>query len=443
MPQLHITSIRACIFALVVMGGRALSQSDASADLHPLAETPVDAGVLDLASGTWRARVPGEGLAGTIYANTCPSAVFVDATAAGTVLVDEGRIPSTSSPSPRGDQNAYRVTDFTFAYATRAIDPGQGGPGAHVLIELFEGYAPCAPLISSEEPRARFELRDLPGAPAAGVLAAYVVTVELPGLETCLAADGDGQYDANPLSDGFGVSMRILGETNGPAGFLLAGPVPGGCAVGDGTRWQNPEGPGSGVSNFNFLRREGSSPGCISFGAQAWGGLFFALSSSIPGACSEPGNAYCYGLACPCANDDPHAGCRNGSNFGADLRGYGSTSVGADDLVLTAAGLPPNVFSVFIMAPGQQTAPFGGGLLCIQPGPPQSGDIGDGYFRFGALAPASASGIRQLGPGIAALAQGAIGLGVTRYFQCWYRNTGVGCGQTFNLSNAYSVTFVE
>lgn len=407
-------------------------------------QPPTDAGILQLATGTWTPRAPAREGAGelVIYANTCPSGFFGDASAPGSVLVDEGRVPSGSSTvGLTGDLGAYGIDAFTFGYATRALDPAAGGSGAHVRVEFFAHYAPCAPLSLSDEPVARFDLRGLPGAEVSGELAAYLVTIDLVGIQFCLPADGDGVFDNHPLTDGFGVAMRILGETSGPAGFLLAGPQPGTCVVGDGTRWQNPELPGAGLSNFNFMRREGPGAGCIDFGGIAYAGLLLSIESSAASPCSDPGTPYCYGTSCPCANNDPHGGCTNMAGLGADLRGYGSSSVLVDDLTVTASGLPEGSFMIFFMAPGQQSTPFGGGLLCAEPGPPRAGGMGAGFFRFDPARTVPPSGVVQLGPGIAAQGAGAILAGTTFNFQAWYRDTANPCGSSFNLSNGYSVTF--
>ena len=430
---------------VAVLGEPARGQADLEVTPIPLAGPVVDAGIIQLHSGIRRPRNPQtEGLIGSIYANTCSASAFVNAVDPGTILVDEGRVPSTSSTAgPVGNLDAYRVTGFTFGYATRALDTSVGGPGAHALVELFERYQPCAPLTLTPPPKLRADLHGLPGVLESGQIAAYLVTIELDGaLEFCQRADADGTFDGNPLADSFGVAMRLLDEIGGTAGFLLSGPSAG-CAVGDGTRWQNPDQLGAGLGNFNFMRREGSSPGCISFGATAYAGLFFALHSNAPGTCAEPGTAYCFGTACPCANDDPDAGCRNGPLLGADLRGYGSASVAADDLVLTCSGLPVTSIAGFFMAPLQQSASFGGGLLCASPGPPQSGNPGPGYVRFPGNTTLSVTGIVQLGPGIASLSLGSITVGATRNFQCWYRNVNPSCGTSFNLSNAYTVTFAD
>ncbi|MCB9913911.1 MAG: hypothetical protein H6828_02035 [Planctomycetes bacterium] len=50
--------------------------------------------------------------------------------------------------------------------------------------------------------------------------------------------------------------------------------------------------------------------------------------------------AYCFGVGCPCGNDDAGAGCRNGTGAGALLTSTGSSSISAGNLVLSGSGLP-------------------------------------------------------------------------------------------------------
>ena len=110
----------------------------------------------------------------------------------------------------------------------------------------------------------------------------------------------------------------LLGETNGPAGFVLAGPTPGGCPVGDGTRWQNPGSPGSGLWNFNFLRREGFSPGCINFPGVAHAGLYFSLG--VPCRASADRGWVLLQRELSVHEQHPHGGCRNETAFAPAFR---------------------------------------------------------------------------------------------------------------------------
>ena len=76
------------------------------------------------------------------------------------------------------------VDSFAFGYATDALDPSNGGPGASIEIALFEGTSGFGSLGNEV---ARFVFSGLPGTTGAG-FAAVVVTVDLSGgFELCLA----------------------------------------------------------------------------------------------------------------------------------------------------------------------------------------------------------------------------------------------------------------
>lgn len=156
---------------------------------------------------------------------------------------------------------------------------------------------------------------------------------------------------------------------------------------------------------------------------------------------ADPGTAYCFGTSCPCGNTDALGGCANTTAHGALLRGSGSASVTADDLVLRTEFLPPNVLSRLYMSQTTNSMPFGDGLLCAGAG---------GYpaFRFPATS-SGPGGVLVEGPGIAAFSAaqfgpaGTLAVGSTWNFQAWYRNPGGPCGSNFNTSSAWSVTMTN
>ena len=57
-------------------------------------------------------------------------------------------------------------------------------------------------------------------------------------------------------------------------------------------------------------------------------------------------------------------GCANFSGIGSLLTSCGTSSVVADDLVLTASNLPTNNFGIAFMGATQAMLPFGNGILC-------------------------------------------------------------------------------
>lgn len=151
--------------------------------------------------------------------------------------------------------------------------------------------------------------------------------------------------------------------------------------------------------------------------------------------------SYCTGsTSCPCGNTAPGEGCLNSTGGGAALQAAGTASVTSDDLVLTASGVPALQNGILVMGGGQTCPkPFGGGVLCVDPGTV-------GICRF-PVQNSGAGGLLTQGPGLVALSQTPqlgcpIQSGDTWNFQAWFRDPQGFCGtEGFNLSNALSVTF--
>jgi hypothetical protein len=149
---------------------------------------------------------------------------------------------------------------------------------------------------------------------------------------------------------------------------------------------------------------------------------------------------YCFCPSGPCMNSQGSSGCKNSTGAGTLLTGKGSTSVGSDELFLTATGVPPNQFGIIFMGGAATTPmPFGDGLLCV-------GSGGMGTYRY--LPPKNSGSLGQIVEGpIVSLSQifpqpGKVDVGEQWFFQCWYRDPPGPCGSGFNLSNALAVTFV-
>ena len=146
--------------------------------------------------------------------------------------------------------------------------------------------------------------------------------------------------------------------------------------------------------------------------------------------------AFCFGVGCPCANDDPNAGCANASGHGALLSAHGSLSFTENDLVLAASGLPRGEFGILVVASAQTSVLFGDGLRCID----ADGPGGSGYHFFGPPRLTGPRGVLEVGPdafqGIPGVLEGS-----TCYFQVWYRERQGPCGTSCNLSNALAITF--
>ncbi len=89
------------------------------------------------------------------------------------------------------------------------------------------------------------------------------------------------------------------------------------------------------------------------------------LGSSGTSLAQEPGSPYCFGVACPCGNDAPDAGCINSSGLGGKLTVSGSNSITADDLVFVGTQLPKNSVTLVALGTNQAHKPFKDGFLCL------------------------------------------------------------------------------
>ncbi|MFT5153326.1 MAG: hypothetical protein ACI841_003326 [Planctomycetota bacterium] len=141
------------------------------------------------------------------------------------------------------------------------------------------------------------------------------------------------------------------------------------------------------------------------------------LSVAPPAACV--GTNYC--LTSP-----------NSAGSGAIMCSTGSSSVAANDLVLTCSGMPTGQFGIFFYGPNQIQAPFGNGFRCVGGATNRlpilnAGTSGSISYALDNTSPPSASG--------------QISAGQVWNFQCWYRDP-VGGGSSFNLSDGHSIIFL-
>jgi hypothetical protein len=144
-------------------------------------------------------------------------------------------------------------------------------------------------------------------------------------------------------------------------------------------------------------------------------------------------------VSAPCGNVTTHGGCTNSTGKPALLASAGTGSVTADDLLIEALQVPPNVFGIYFMGGGQTSTPLGDGLRVA------ASVSGSGLYRFGAQQ-VGPDGRALLGPGIVTHSQlfppaGQIQAGTTWNFQFWYRDVSGPCGNATNVTNGVSVTF--
>jgi hypothetical protein len=115
----------------------------------------------------------------------------------------------------------------------------------------------------------------------------------------------------------------------------------------------------------------------------------------------------------------------NSTGDAATIAASGSTSLTANNLVLSATCLPDKPF-LFFHGGAQQQAPFGDGFLCVS----------------GGLVRIMPPGFANDGLGTTAVDLPSVGITSPgeRHFQCWFRDPGAG-GSGFNTSDAITVTF--
>jgi plastocyanin len=230
--------------------------------------------------------------------------------------------------------------------------------------------------------------------------------------------------------------------------------------LGDQVRWTNldnvshtvTEGfvhPPNGSEAFNHTLSPGSAPFRVTFDAAFLGAHpmpgnrynYFCVfhGTGMIGSVTVddgPGSLYCFCDASPaCLILDYGAGCPNSTFNGGRMRGMGSASVAADDLLLFVDQLPHNKSALVLRGTAEvPPAVFFDGYLCT----------GGSLHRFAAQS-SGTSGAFVQGPGIVAstLASSApITAGQTWDFQCYYRDVQSLCNHQVNISNGYSVTFV-
>ena len=117
---------------------------------------------------------------------------------------------------------------------------------------------------------------------------------------------------------------------------------------------------------------------------------------------------------------------------GATMSSVGSTSIQANDLVLVCSSMPSNKPSTFFFGTNLVQTPFGDGFRCA-----------GGQTKRLPTTVSDAAGVATFALDFPSITGNLIQPGVTRYFQCWFRDPMGPGGSGFNLSNARAVTFCE
>ena len=196
----------------------------------------------------------------------------------------------------------------------------------------------------------------------------------------------------------------------------------------------------------------GSTPG-IWIAAENLG---LATTRSIPGVIGDdldaldvlrqrpPGTSFCLGdgsgTPCPCLNNGAAGrGCGNSSNgLGAVLWASGTPSISFDSVRFSVSGMPNTATALLYQGTTPLVGiPFGDGLRCV------GGNQIRLYIRL------ALCGNREFGYGVPGdlplSVRGSITTPQTRYYQVWYRDpslTFCSAPATFNLTNAYTITWV-
>ena len=165
----------------------------------------------------------------------------------------------------------------------------------------------------------------------------------------------------------------------------------------------------------------------------------FGMVGAVTVAPSELGSGFCFGdgsgTACPCGNaGGSDEGCANDTGSGGVLTASGSTSIAADDLVLSATNLTPGP-GLFFQGNNAVNSgngnPFGDGLRCA------GGNVVRLEVRF-----ANSGNGFTTGTTISVATKGGVSAGQTKRYQYWYRDSGVSpCSSLFNLTNGYELTW--
>jgi hypothetical protein len=222
--------------------------------------------------------------------------------------------------------------------------------------------------------------------------------------------NGDGRAElivgADQYSIGGSGYVEVLNGNGGAVIHTFAGASPsariGGSVAGLGD-----------VNGDNKMEFAIGAPGDSSLFAQ--GGQLKVWSSTLSG-CAPPVN-YC-------------TSAMNSTGVSAVIGSAGTTSVAANNFVLTASGCPAHKLGLFIYGQNQAQIPLGNGTLCV----------GNPFFRMSQTM-TSAAGVANFPVNYNTLpAAGHISVGQTWNFTFWFRDPAAG-GLNSNLSNGRQATF--
>ena len=428
-----------------------------------------DAGTYHLATDTWTHTGGASGWNDVLFDNTCSTGYYGPRLVTHRI-VDDGRIPSTSSPENHGPPianiswtgtlDAYTVNFFEFAYCT--FDPTPT-----MEINFWYCFSGCQD-ISAVAPDVGFNLVNMPGVSGTASGACWTVGIDLANFGTpfTMIADCDGVWSGGGTNDTFGWSWQQTTPSTGgtpgpwiagdPLGYLSGGPGSNGCAYGANTVFYNgalPNSQGTGLDGMDqWERHEWVAPnwnynGCWWYGGYFNGNLFGSFHMKVQGdaqANIPVGTQYCPGDGIPPHTPCPYINNNNGGPGGCSwgdpafpgggvLDATGSNVWGNSDTFLHATDVQNN-FGIFFggnnATNGGNGAPLNDGLRCA----------GGGVVRL--TSPTNTVGNQQSTPAAIQTLDSGGGSGVTRRYQFWFRSPG-GPGGTFaNLTNGYEIVWL-
>ena len=238
--------VRSALVAALFLTGTAYAQEPAK--LHRVQDSfpaPIHAGTYHVATGQFQRATSFSGSndgpsgAEAIYRNNYYTAVFLDINGSH-LVVDEGRLPSTSSPtqsspypSVQGLADSYQVNNIQLAYATDSVGDGTA------QLTFYEQYRPCINPVGTLTPILDLTIGGLPGTLTPGTTTPYTFDIDMSGFEFCVRADGDGQFDGDAF-DFFGWGLEMSADPGSMIGPII-GARPGALApTGEGTCFSNP-----------------------------------------------------------------------------------------------------------------------------------------------------------------------------------------------------------
>lgn len=405
--------------SLILIASTGFAQQTMQA--QPLPGTVKDAGVFNLATGTWT-RASQQNPMGDnpkrIYVNTAPSGFFgVMGVAADIVWTDEGRIPSTSGHA-NAKADSFLVKGFQIAYCSSVNGPQNGG------IAFYELYTSCTDPLSLT-PAAAFTF-SVPGGNASGTRC-WSVGFDVTGtsLEFKLAGDGDGTFDGSTSLDNFGWTLALADQgTGGFNGPILCGD-PNNVPYGDGTYYQNSSatyGTGLGTVDQFWLNDATATyaNGCYWFGGYAAGNPYSSFWLAIIG-CNQSDDTTKY---CTANNNS------TGAPADITMKQKGQALDLTNFPYIFSSNPVPNQPGIFFSGNNQAQVPFGCSFLCatgaIDRGGVTNGVANRAEWTYDGSSPQKSFPAHYV-PGF------------TANFQYWYRDpmNAANCagGATFNTSN--------